>query len=233
MWTWGFRVCHLVGAMAQEPLPRDWLYCDAPYVGGAEVYLQWHLETAGPTRLGLLAVESPDLTDWLDEREAQGFAVRRLRPGPWRRRLAELRRELGRLKPRVLHINLPHPYDGIFGLAPLATWRNGVERVVVTEHLPSVGRVGKRFWSKRFAVPQVDAAITVCHAHRTLLSESFGYPREKVFAIPNGVPDQNPGGRIWAEEALPLPPSSPARRAVGDRAYYNWGVSICVREAIC
>lgn len=191
--------------MARPTLPPDWFHCDPPYVGGAEVYVQWHLEYAGPEALGLIVVDRPALRGWIEELQGQGFAVQRLSPGSWRSRLGALRELVSRLQPRVLHLNLPHPYDGIFGMAPLAARLGGARRIVATEHLPGVGRVGKRYWAKRAAVPWVDAAISVCRRHRETLVDTFHYPAARVHAIPNGVPDRNPGARIWAAEKPPLP----------------------------
>ncbi len=191
--------------MSSSPQPTTWFYSDAPYRGGAELYLQWHLEAAGPERAGLIALDAEGLRPWLDTLSHRGFRVERLPPGPVRRRLADLRRRLLQLSPRVLHLNHPHPYDGILGLAPWAARWAGVERVVATEHLPSVPRVGKRYWAKRSAVGKVDAAICVCEAHRPLMSRHLGYAPSRVTAIPNGVEDRNPEGVIWAERPHPLP----------------------------
>ena len=80
-------MCHGGLAMAHTALPRDWFYCDAPYVGGAEVYLQWHLEFAGAEAPGLLALDTPGLHGWLQELEERGILVRRLSRGDWRARL--------------------------------------------------------------------------------------------------------------------------------------------------
>jgi len=201
--------------MSPSPPPSTWFYSDAPYVGGAELYLQWHLEAAGPQHAGLLALDSPGLRPWLNDLQSRGFRVERLPVGgPWRR-LADLRRRLMALGPRVLHLNFPHPYDGIYGLAPWAARLAGVERVVATEHLPSVPAVGKRYRAKRSATPLVDAAICVCRAHQTLMSERWGYLPERVVAVPNGVDDRNPDGIVWAERRHPMPVELAARERGG------------------
>ena len=60
--------------MATPSLPPHWFYCDAPYFGGAETYLQWHLEAAAPEQLGLIAVARPTLAPWLQQLEERGRA---------------------------------------------------------------------------------------------------------------------------------------------------------------
>jgi len=191
--------------MTTASFPPHWFYCDAPYFGGAETYLQWHLEAATPEQLGLIAVARPTLLPWLEQLEARGFAVRRLHEGSWRSRWKELYRELESLRPELVHFNFPHPYDGIFGLAPVAAKCARVERIVATEHLPGVGRVGKRYWAKRIGVKAVDLTIAVCEAHQRILTDTFHCPPSKVVTILNGVPDTNPDGTIWAEARAPFP----------------------------
>jgi glycosyltransferase involved in cell wall biosynthesis len=195
----------VTAVMTTASLPPHWFYCDAPYFGGAETYLQWHLEAATPEQLGLIAVARPTLLPWFEQLEARGFAVRRLHERSWRARWRELYRELAFLRPRLVHFNFPHPYDGIFGMAPLAAKFAKVERIVVTEHLPGVGKVGKRFWAKRIGVEAVDASIAVCEAHQRILTDTFHYSPAKAVTILNGVPDTNPEGTIWAQAKAPLP----------------------------
>ncbi len=205
----------VTAAMRTSSLPPHWFYCDAPYFGGAETYLQWHLEAAGPERLGLIALERPTLLPWLEKLEKNGFAVRRLPEGSWRAQWRGLYRELESLAPEIVHFNFPHPYDGIFGLAPLAAKWAKVGRIVATEHLPGVGKVGKRYWAKRVAVHAVDATIAVCEAHRSVLIDTFHYSPARVFTVLNGVPDRNPQGVIWAEEEAPMPADLAARERGG------------------
>lgn len=169
--------------------PRAWILTDAAYPGGAERYLEWILDAAGPDRLGIVAIARPGLTSWLEARRTHGFRVDALDPG---RRVAEWRRFhawCGSRRPEVLHVNLPGPYDALLASAPrLARLARRDTRVVVTEHLPGVGRVGKRYWWKRLGVGAVDVAIALCDAHAHILRQTFGYADGRVTVIPNGVP---------------------------------------------
>jgi glycosyltransferase involved in cell wall biosynthesis len=186
--------------------PRAWVFSDAPYSGGAEHYLEWILKAAGPSRLGLLAVQHEGSKSWLQSIRGDGFDVRTLRPrariGAW----LDLLQILRLLRPALLHINLPGPYDGLLATAPLLARLGGVRRIIVTEHLPSLGAVGRRYHWKRAWIGAIDRAIAVCEAHRKHLVETFGYPGERVEVIANGIADPNPEGRIVAERRAALPP---------------------------
>lgn len=164
-------------------------FSDSAYAGGAESYLRMLADGLGPQRAALLAVDHPGLRPWIHGWEEAGFEVTRLAPaGPWGC-FVQLWRFSRHARPAVVHINAPGPYAGALGLAPLALRWGGAGRIVVTEHLPTVGRVGKRYWAKRLGRDAIDAAICVCRAHRHALVELFGYPEDRVVAIPNGIAD--------------------------------------------
>lgn len=169
--------------------PRAFVFSDSAYAGGAESYLRSHLRAAGPDNLGVVAIARPGLRDWLSDCEREGFDVHRLAPGTLMTELRELRSWIREWRPRLLHFNLPGPYDSLRTLGPVIARRGGVHRIIVTEHLPSVGRVGKRFWVKRLARGSVDRAICVCQAHRSWLRDVFGYSEEQIRVVPNGVAD--------------------------------------------
>ena len=191
--------------------PRAWFFSDAPYAGGAERYIEWHLDAAGPERLGLIAVESPGLKPWITRREEQGFRVRRIPCGSLRQQITDTWRCVHGLAPELIHVNLPHPYDGLMGSAPRIARLAGARRIVVTEHIPSFGRIGKRYWFKRASMGATDRAIAVCNAHRPVMVDVLGYSADRVVAVPNGAPDSNPHGRIAAAERGPLPADLAAR----------------------
>lgn len=181
--------------------PAVWAFSDAPYAGGAERYLESLLRAAGPSRMGLVAVVRPGLAAWLDQMESLGIVVDRLQPKGTLADWVTLFRWARRRRPRLLHVNLPGPNDGLFALAPLLAKLAGVSRTVVTEHLPSVGRIGRRGLLKRLTTRAVDRAITVCAAHRTVMMREFGYSAEQLVTIPNGILD--PGPPAYARATLP------------------------------
>jgi glycosyltransferase involved in cell wall biosynthesis len=185
-----------------------WLFSDAAYVGGAELYLESILRADGSPRLALLARESTGNAAWLDRLQRDGLRVERFAAGSNDAARWQLQRALRRLRVRLLHVNLPGPYDGLLATAPAVAKLAGVPRVLCTEHLPAVGRVGKRYWLKRVLVPSVDRAIALCAAHREILQHTFGYARARIVVIPNGVTDR--GGVALRGD---LPPGAPAADA--------------------
>jgi glycosyltransferase involved in cell wall biosynthesis len=184
--------------------PAWWIVSDAPYAGGAEQYLQWLLRAA-PGEVGLLAVEREGLRPWIERQREAGVVVQTVEASTWWREALALRAWARSLRPACVHVNLPGPYDGVRALAPWALRRGGARRVVVTEHLPTVGRVGKRYFIKRLTVNATDTAITVCERHRRFAVDTFGYRDRQVVAIVNGVPDPNPRAAIAAERRGPWP----------------------------
>ena len=169
-----------------------WAFSDAPYVGGAERYLELLLLAAGPSRMGLVAIERPGLKPWLDSMQERGFVVEQLAAGPLVAQWAAFFAWANRRRPQLLHVNMPGPNDGLFALAPLLAKAARVPRVVVTEHLPSVGRVGLRGLLKQYTVPAVDRAITVCRAHQSVMAREFGYNERQLVAVENGIANLGP-----------------------------------------
>lgn len=173
-------------------VPRTWIVTDAPYAGGAERYLEILLHAAGSDRLGVVGVDGEGLRPWLDARAGEGFVVDRIAAGPLRARWAAFWRWARARRPHAVHVNMPGPYDGLMATAPWLARRAGVTRVVVTEHLPGVGRVGKRYRWKRALLGSIDRAIVVCDAHRELMTRTFGYAPARVVAVHNGIVDPAP-----------------------------------------
>lgn len=181
--------------------PVAWILSDAPYAGGAERYLEFLLRAAGPSRLGLVAVENHGLVPWIDSVQAMGFTVDRIPAGSTWSRWSWFASWCRRRKPALLHVNMPGPNDGLFALAPMLAKFTGVDRVIVTEHLPSVGRIGRRGLLKRMTTGAVDRAITVCRAHLPVMQREFGYTERQLVAIPNAIDDPGDPGQGRA----PLP----------------------------
>jgi glycosyltransferase involved in cell wall biosynthesis len=184
-----------------DRLPVVWAFSDAPYAGGAERYLQWILLAAGPSRMGLVVVDRPELAPWIDSIEKRGFLVDRIPAGSIVAQWVAFYRWARSRRPRIVHVNMPGPNDGLFAVAPLLAKLARVERVVVTEHLPSVGRIGRRGLLKRLTSFAVDRAITVCQTHQTVMTREFGYTERQLVTIENGIVD--PGSAPVGRTALP------------------------------
>ncbi len=167
---------------------------DAPFLGGAELYVS-RLATGLDRRHFAPAVVmrsndlSPSLVPWVADLEAQEIPVARVPmrlpfcPGD----AVRIVRALSAFDPHVVHVNMPGPYSGQTALlAPLA--RAAGARVIVTEHLPMVERLWKRALVKRLAIRSVDVAVTMSRANAELLVGKQGYARRRVRVIENGVP---------------------------------------------
>ncbi len=167
---------------------------DAPFLGGAELYVSrliaaLHGRGFSFSVLMRRDVRDSRLVEWAQALRERGVPVAdvpmRL---PWRPIDAwRIHRALDALAPHIVHVNVPGPYDGQFGLVlPLA--RAVGARTVVTEHLPMVPRLWKRALVKRFSYRFLDVAVTMTRSNAGYLVERQGVPAEKVRVIPNGIP---------------------------------------------
>jgi len=168
---------------------------DAPYAGGAERYIAYLAAGIDRTRFeSSVLLKAPphdsSLDRWATALTREGIEVRRIPMNlPFRPTHAgHIQHALMKLKPKIVHVNAPGPYDGQMGLvAPLAKTA-GASAVVVTEHLPMVGQLWKRAQVKRFGYRWVDRVITVCEANRPYLIGAQRVPERKVSVVRNGIP---------------------------------------------
>jgi glycosyltransferase involved in cell wall biosynthesis len=165
---------------------------DAAQPGGAERYIS--LLALGLDRRVfdpvVLARRGVGLDAWCAAVAASGVTVVRapmdmpFRPDHAVPVLAALRR----IEPRIVHVNMPGPYDGQMGLmAPLARLA-GAAGVVVTEHLPRVETLWKRAVVKAVSYQWVDRVLTVCRANVPYLVGRQRVPEHKVGVVYNGIP---------------------------------------------
>lgn len=173
------RVCYMV---------------DAAFLGGAEHYIARLACALDPARFEasvlLRHTEDVDLDAWARGLGAQGIRVLRTpmnlpyRPG----HAVAILRALDTLRPHVVHVNMPGPYNGQNALlVPLA--RLAGARTVVTEHLPMVERSPKRGALKDVAYRWLDLAITVSRANAAYVSGRQRVAESRVRVIYNGVAD--------------------------------------------
>jgi glycosyltransferase involved in cell wall biosynthesis len=166
---------------------------DAAYAGGAERYV--YLLATSIDREAfepiVLAKTNPKLDEWCGRVEYAGIPVMRTpmdvknRP----RDVVGIWDALRTASPRIVHVNMPGPYDGQMGLmAPLAR-AAGTAGVVVTEHLPRVERLWKRALVKSAAYAFVDRVLTVCRSNVPYLVGCQGAPEHKTEAVYNGIPE--------------------------------------------
>lgn len=191
---------------------------DAPFLGGAERYVELIATHLDRTRFSpSVVMRKPDdggsrLLLWKAALEARGIPVRCVPMdmpfSPFH--LIGIHRAISSLDPRVVHANVPGPYDAQMGLlVPLARMC-GALGVVVTEHLPMVPRLWKRALVKRISYNWVDKVVTVCRANVPYLVENQSVPREKVAVIHNalareyGTKVRGSGEEVRRDHGIPL-----------------------------
>ncbi|HVO77013.1 MAG TPA: glycosyltransferase family 4 protein [Candidatus Bathyarchaeia archaeon] len=95
---------------------------------------------------------------------------------------------LRRLRPALLHCNLPGPWASQYSLvAPLARLA-GVRHVVSTEHLPMVPPFAKGKLFKGFGSLWIERVMTVSEDNVGYLVGSYGIPRGKIRVVRIGTP---------------------------------------------
>jgi glycosyltransferase involved in cell wall biosynthesis len=165
---------------------------DALYAGGAERYVALLAGALDRGRFApsVLMKKSAAMETWRREMQARGIPVTEIDMNlPFRPLDAfTVFAALGRLRPDIVHVNIPGPYDGQMGLAaPLARFA-GASGVVVTEHLPMVERLAKRAFVKGIAYRWVDRLLTVCRANVPYLIERQKVPAGKIEVVHNALP---------------------------------------------
>lgn len=101
-------------------------------------------------------------------------------------RMIWLASALRRLRPDVLHINLPSTYAASFTAGALMGQVQGC-RVVTTEHLSMVGRSRRRVLLKGIFTRYVRRIIAVSNATRRCLVSDHGVDDGKITVVLNGV----------------------------------------------
>jgi glycosyltransferase involved in cell wall biosynthesis len=167
---------------------------DADYAGGAERYILLIARGLDRRRFEpvVLIKEGADLDEWRRETERAGIEVHQGGMGlpfqPWD--AVGIFRALWRIRPDIVHVNVPGPYDGQMGLlAPLARLA-GARAVLTSEHLPMVERLWKRALLKNLTAGWVDRVLTVCRANVPYLVERQNVRPEKIEVIYNALPEQ-------------------------------------------
>ena len=167
-------------------------FSDAPYVGGAERYLELLAEgiksygyrsvliTGGagalePLRANMrrMGVEVHELED----NDRSGSCI-----------VPRIDRILRGIRPSIFHFNLPGPFDASYSLvAPIARMA-GVRNIVSTEHLPMVRSFPKGRILKSFSTRFVSRVITVSEDNRLHLIRNHHVPARKIRVVQNGIP---------------------------------------------
>ena len=181
-------------------------FSDAPWFGGAEKYLL--LLSAGLNREEfrpeLIMNRNPRLEAFAASMAGAGVPVHEasldLPRSP--AGISQFISLLRRVRPSILHCNLPGPWSSQFSLvAPLARLA-GVRHVVTTEHLPMVPPFAKGRALRVFGSRWVDRVITVSDDNVRYLVRDHGVPREKIRVVRIGVPEPARGESAGIREKL-------------------------------
>lgn len=165
---------------------------DASQEGGAEKYVSGIARGLDKRvfETVVLARNGPGLDRWCGGLVSAGVSVIRVPMElPFHPSHAlPLWKALRRIEPRIVHVNVPGPYDGQMGLTAPFSRLAGAGGVVVTEHLPRVERLWKRALVKSLSYQWVDRVLTVCRASVPYLIGRQRVPEFKVGVVYNGVP---------------------------------------------
>lgn len=172
------------------------LVSDAAYEGGAERYLE--RLAAGLRARGdaptLILPDRPELGRLVDRAGSAGFPVRLFRTsgrGPAACGLA-VAREIQDLRPDLVHLNFPSPYELNCGLWAFEIGRIGVRHIVATEHIADIPASRRRALLNRVTRRMIDRIITISRQHARLLVERHGIPADRLRVVYNGVEDPGP-----------------------------------------
>ncbi|MGD1047833.1 MAG: glycosyltransferase [Candidatus Krumholzibacteriaceae bacterium] len=167
-------------------------YSDAPWAGGAERYL--YLLAAnlskGAFEPAVIMNRNPGLEEFAASLVAANVPVHEASLNLPRSAagVSEFVSQLRRLRPSILHCNLPGPWGAQYSLvAPLARLA-GVRHVVTTEHLPMVPPFAKGRILKGFAGHWIDRVITVSENNVRYLTGSYRTPPAKIRVVRIGIP---------------------------------------------
>jgi glycosyltransferase involved in cell wall biosynthesis len=185
------------------------LFTDAPYTGGAERYL--HLLARGIEPYGFKPILVTAGSGRLDRLKGwmhrDGFEVFEAPFDPVRKpwdlySTVQFFRKLG---PKILHVNLPGPFDATYGLvAPLAKLA-GIGHIVTTEHLPMVPSFAKARLLRGFSGRFIDRIITVSRDNIDHLVRNHRVSAARIRVVYNGIPDYGGGEVVDVRGELALP----------------------------
>ncbi len=184
---------------------------DSQAFGGAEGYLQTLLLHADQKRyrVGLMLPLSEGTQMLVKQAQEHGLSVtffgQTHREGLKPTWVAQAALLLRKLKPTIVHFNLPSPRCCAETI--LAAYLINIPQRLATFHLapqvpPFGGLMGKvRELNRKFQYRTLQRGITVSPGNKRLLIEQQGFPAERLTLIPNGVDTQVFYPRI-ADETL-------------------------------
>ncbi len=161
----------------------------AAYTGGAEKYIGLLAGGLDRERFEpiLVTTGSPGLEPLRSDVRKAGVPVEDTGG------ISTLFQSLRRIRPDIVHMNMPGPFDCSYGLPASLARLSGVRRIVVTEHLPMVRPFTKARILRSIHMHHVSRFITVSEDNRKHLQYKHGVPSGKIRVVFNGIPDPGPG----------------------------------------
>lgn len=168
------------------------VYTDAPGVGGGEIALG-HLVAQVPrdVELFVLGTSAPVIDRVVGRRHATPSLLL-----PWSPRIGDMRvaaahaRALRAFRPDVLHVNLPVPWAGWYGI--VAGLGCPGTAVVAVEQLPIKTRSEFERWLKGRLSARLAAHVAVSERSAREVEAYARLPPGSVRTVHNGVPDLGP-----------------------------------------
>lgn len=172
-------------------MTRILYFSDAAYFGGAEKYLEL-LVSALPKDTyepHVLTVEGARLAAFRQRLAKTGVITHEVSMTTPRdvSGYLEFARAVRKLKPELIHINLPGTYDAFASLVAPVAWFAGCRSIVTTEHLAMVEGTWKRRYAKRLGTLFISAVISITESNVEFLTRINGVPRSRITVIHNGV----------------------------------------------
>lgn len=109
-----------------------------------------------------------------------------------------------RLRPDIVHINMPGPFDCHYGLTASLARLAGTARIVMTDHLPMIGSFAKARLLRSIHMPHVSRFITVSEDNRSHLVNEHRVPVSKIRVVYNGVRDPGTAGPAAMDPGAPV-----------------------------
>lgn len=113
-------------------------------------------------------------------------------------------RIMRRLRPDIVHMNMPGPFDCAYGLPASLSRLAGVRRIVTTDHLPMIGSFAKARLLRSIHMRHVSRFITVSEDNRAHMVNLHGVSGEKIRVVYNGIPDPGPATPASASPDAPV-----------------------------
>jgi glycosyltransferase involved in cell wall biosynthesis len=177
------------------------LISGSTYAGGAERYLELLAAGLDAERFDTVVVTggAPGLAGFRARIRDAGI---RAEAAPGAGRMLGL---LRKIRPDIVHINMPGPFECSYGLPATLARLAGVRKIITTDHLPMVEPFARARVFRSVHLPHVSRFITVSEDNRRHMTGKHGVPADRIRVVYNGIPDPgHPAGRPAGKDKVDL-----------------------------